>query len=325
MRGFVDTAGERLAVECAIPWVSDLIAEGAAGELRESDSPGASVDVRVEADKRPFETGGWQVVTRGAWRRGESLVVANACSAGFDMHVRCTATPAEFTFRWRPPPRDRAASRILRSRFHLLARAVLMQYPALWWAQVRGRAPLHVSAWAGDDSTPLVSSASGVGRSTLVLAAVGAGARTTGDNLAVGDGTTVWGLVEPMRLEGGGGRRMPHGRSEAKMPRRLDRLVPDRVVVVERGQSQRSSLSPCNAEAAARSLVTSTYMAGELRRFWAFAATLSAGTGYGPAHAPITEVAAAFTTALPCYSLALGQMPVAERLSELLTSQGVAA
>ena len=55
---------------------------------------------------------------------------------------------------------------------------------------------------------------SGVGRSTLLLASSG-GSRATADNLAVGDGTTVWGLVEPVRVEGGGGRRMPHGRHEA--------------------------------------------------------------------------------------------------------------
>jgi hypothetical protein len=320
MLGTLDTAGERLSIECAVPWVSELIAEGAAGEFQAPGLPGASVRVRVEADRRPFPTDDWRLLTRGVWHRAGAVVVANACTAGFDFHLRCSADEAEFVFRWRPPPRDRAAARVLRSRFHLLARAVLAQYPALWWAQVRDRAPLHVSACAGS-STVLLCSASGVGRSTLVLAELAAGGRATGDNLAVSDGTTVWGLVEPIRADGMGGRRMPHGRSEATLQRRADALVPESVVVVERGEGERPSLAPCSSEAAARSLVTSTYMAGELRRYWALAATLSAGTGRGPAHAPVDEVAATLTTALPCFVLELSAKPGAERASELLSSR----
>ena len=320
MEAFLDTAGERLAIECPIPWIAELIAEGAGGELRPSDTRTASVRVRVEAERRPFDTRGCQVLTRGAWSRPGTVVVTNACTAGFDLRLRCTPEEATFTFRWRPPPRERAASRILRSRFHLLARAVLMQYPALWWAQARGRAPLHASAYTSGDSTPLVVSASGVGRSTLLLAEIAAGARATGDNLAVGDGTALWGLVEPVRVQGAGGRRMPHGRAETPIPGRVEALVPDSLVILERGQSQRSSLSRCSPDAAARALVTSTYMAGELRRYWALAATLSAGTGYGPAHPPVTDVASAFAAALPCYSLALGATPGDERLSKLLAS-----
>jgi len=158
-----------------------------------------------------------------------------------------------------------------------------------------------------------------------LLAEIDAGAKATGDNLAVGDGATVWGLVEPVRIRGAGGRRMPHGRSETPIPDRVDALAPDSLVILERGQSEQPSLSPCSPDAAARSLVTSTYMAGELRRYWSFAATLSAGTGYGPAHPPVTEVASAFAAALPCYSLALGATPGAERLSKLLSSRGIAA
>jgi hypothetical protein len=135
----------------------------------------------------------------------------------------------------------------------------------------------------------------------------------------------VWGLVEPIRLKGAGGRRMPHGRSEAALPGRVDAVVPDSVIVVQRGLAERSSLSPCSSEAAAYSLVTNTYMAGELRRYWAFAAILSAGTGYGPAHPPIADVAAALTAALPCYSLALGATPGDKRVSELLSSREVGA
>jgi hypothetical protein len=325
MPRWLDTAGERLALECAIPWVAELIAEGAGGQLRD-DAPGAaSVRVEVEADRRPFSVDGWEPLTRGAWTRGGEVVLLNACTTGFDLRLACTPEQATFTYRWRPPARDRAAARVLRSRFHLLARAALVQFPALWWAGTRGRAPLHASACATDHATPLLTAASGIGRSTVTLRELEAGGVATGDNIGVGDGVTLWGLVEPLRVEGGGGRRMPHGRNETELPRRAAALEPDAVVVLRRAASERAGLFPCDAEAAARSLTTSTYMAGELRRFWAFAATLAAGTGAGPAHPPISEVASMFVERLPCYVLNLGTPAVASVSVLLRTVQEVNA
>ena len=323
MHAFLDTAGELLEIDCSLSWVGELIAEGAAGELRDR-AGAASVRVRVDEDRHPFDTRGWEVLARGAWRRNDEVIVENACTAGFDLHVSFTSGQAEFTYRWNPPARDRTAARILRSRFHLLARAILLQYPALWWAGTRGRAPLHASACIAGGSTPLLTAPSGVGRSTLVLAELDSGGRATGDNLSVGDGTTVWGLVEPLRLEGGSGRRMPHGRSEVPMQNRVHELAPDSLVVLRRGDGDHPLLSPCTTEAAARSLVTSTYMAGELRRYWAFAATLSAGTGLSPSHPPVRDTAWAFADALPRFQLTLGPKQGA-RLSELMAGAEVAA
>jgi hypothetical protein len=287
--------------------VWDLLAEGSAGQLRTFETQDPSVRVTVETTRRPFDTSGWPLLTRGAWARDREVVMQNVCTSGFDLHLRATPGQAEFSFRWRPPRRDRAASLLLRSRFHLLARAALVQYPALWWAGTRGRAPLHASACTVGSSIPLLTAPSGVGRSTLVLEQVAAGECATDDNLGVGDGTTVWGLAEPLRVEGGSGRRMPHGRREAAMPGRVAALVPDCVVVLERGGSNQASLTPCGIARAARSLATSTYMAGELRRYWAFAATLAAGTGVGPGCSPVAEVASAFASRLPCLSLAFAR------------------
>jgi hypothetical protein len=323
MARYLDTAGERIAIECSLPWVAELIAEGSGGQLAKSVPPGVSINVHVEREREPFRTRGWEPLTRGAWRRQAEVVVENACTSGFDLHVCCTDQQATFTCRWRPPARDRAARRLLRSRFHLLARAVLLQYPALWWAGTRGRVPLHASACTAGGSIPLITAASGVGRSTLIMQEIASGARATGDNLAVGDGTRLWGLIEPVRVEGGSGRRMPHGRQEAPMPARAESLVPDSVVVLERGRSDASSLEPSSPMAAARSLITSTYMAGELRRYWAFAATLSAGTGVAPAHPAITDVASAFAATLPCFSLRLGRGP-GTPLYELLRTDAAA-
>jgi hypothetical protein len=250
--------------------------------------------------------------------RGGEVVLENACTAGFDLRLTCSAEHASFTYRWRPPARDRAAARILRSRFHLLARAVLSQFPALWWAGTRGRAPLHASACGGAHATPLLTAASGIGRSTVTIRELEVGAVATGDNIAVGDGATLWGLVEPVRVIGGSGRRMPHGRTEMLMPERAGSLAPDTVVVLRRGAGHESGLFRCEPALAARSLVASTYMAGELRRFWAFSATLAAGTEQGPAHPPVQEVASTFTERLPCFVLNLGPNKAA-RVSELLS------
>ncbi len=309
MVGSLNTAGERITVQSSLSWLTELLVEGAAGDLDRSAPPSGSIAIVVEAERAAFAVGGWELLTRGAWTRSQDVVIENVCTSGFDLLLRCTPERAEFTFRWRPPARDRALARIMRSRFHLLARAVMMQYPALWWAATRGRVPLHASACATGGSTPLLTAPSGIGRSTLLLAELASGGRATGDNLAVGDGTTVWGLVEPLRVEGGEGRRMPHGRQEVPMSDRVEELVPDSLVVMRRGSADISTLAHCGSEAAARALVTNTYMAGELRRYWAFAATLSAGSGVGPAHPPIAEVASMFATRRPCFTLALGRRP----------------
>jgi hypothetical protein len=319
MHGSLDTAGERIDIECGPTWVADLLVEGSAGELLRGRPFEPTMRVVVEADRRPFATDGWRPLTRGAYARDGAVVVENACTAGFDMLVRLEAGMPEMTFRWRPPRRDQAAAVALRSRFHLLARAVLVQFPALWWAGTRGRAPLHASACTAADWVPLFVAAGGVGRSTLVLDAVSAGECATGDNLVASDGRSAWGLVEPLRVEGGGGRRMPHGRREATMDRRVASLSPDCVLVVERSPDEGTRLGPCPGAEAARAMVTSTYMAGELRRFWGFAAILAAGTGVGPEHPPVSAVANRLASELPCRRLLLGAARRAP-LTDLLTA-----
>ena len=321
MLGALDTAGELLAFDSQLPWVADLIAEGAGGELRRPEaSREPSVHVVVEASRQPFDASHSTLLARGAYTHGDEVVIENACSAGFDLHLHYTRARAEFAFRWRPPSRDRVAARMLRSRFHLLARAVLMQYPALWWSGTNGRVPLHASACLSGGARPLIVSASGVGRSTLVLRGLEAGGAATGDNLAAGDGQTVWGLAEPVRVEGAAGRRMPHSRSEMPLPQRVSSVTPDCIVVLERGSGRESELSRCDPVHAARSIVTTTYMAGELRRYWGFAATLAAGTEIGPAHPPVADIAAAFAARLPCRLLRLGASPVAG-LSDLFETE----
>ena len=171
---------------------------------------------------------------RGAWRQGREVLIENVCSSGLDLLVRPNGSTVDFVARWRPPVRVRATSG-LRSRFHLLLRAVLLQYPAMWWAGTRGRIPLHASMFTAGAMTPLVAGPSGVGKSTLLATELAEGGRATSDNLCVTDGVSGWGVVEPVRLEGKSGRRMPHGRREQPLTGRVSTLTPDRVVLLRRG------------------------------------------------------------------------------------------
>ncbi|GHF42916.1 hypothetical protein GCM10018783_09720 [Streptomyces griseosporeus] len=309
VRALLVQAGERLVVDCRWSPVARLLAEGGAGAWRPADGTGADVRVEVEPQHRPFDIRGWRPLARGAHVRDRSVVLHNACGSGFDLCLTVVAEQLQVRARWRPPARERIAARLLRSRFHLLVRAVLLQYPALWWAGHHGRVPLHAGAVTLGGSVPLLAGPGGTGRSTLLLRAVADGGRACADNLCVTDGRDVFGLVEPVRVEGGGGRRMAYGRSERPLPSRVDSLRPDRLVVLCRRPGARPSVRPADPAQAARSLVAGTYMAGELRRYWPFAAALALGTGLGPAHPPVTGAAQELAHLLPADELVLGDRP----------------
>lgn len=333
MRAQLRTAGERVELICAVPRIARVLAEGAAGQLVElgadgTASPGAGrpdVRVTVERGSAAFDLTGWRVLTRGAWHRPGQVIMRDACSSGLDLMVTAGDPTLEVAARWRPPVAGRLAAALLRARGRLLIRAVLLQYPALWRSQQRGRTPLHASACdiGPDGPTVLLAGPGGVGKSTLVYGELTRGAIATCDNLCVSDGRSAWGVVEPLRVPAsragrGGragrarrGRRMPHGRREAPWPVRADSLLPDRLIVVVRDGCGTSTATPCDPAEAARHLAAGTYMAGELRRYWAFAATLALGTGAGDCHPPVAETAAALSARLPCLKVVLGDRPSA--------------
>jgi hypothetical protein len=91
-------------------------------------------------------------------------------------------------------------------------------------------------------------------------------------------------------------------------------LVPDRIVVLTPGPT--ASILPCSPEHAARVLTTSTYTAGELRRYWTFAAMLAIGTGLGPSHPDVAGVSEKLATSLPCFEVVVDD-PARASLSEL--------
>lgn len=185
---------------------------------------------------------------------------------------------------------------------------MLLHHPVLWWASAaRDLAPLHVSVVDLGGTVALLAGPGGVGKSTLVSGALAHGAGGTSDNVAVTDGTTVWGLREPLRLDRSAatGPRAAHGRVEQSWPEWLPALRPTVVVVVRRRAAGAPGLREISGDEARRVLVAGTLAAGELMRFWPLCATLAEATGIGPALPRVESVAAALTDRLPCVELAI--------------------
>jgi hypothetical protein len=313
---FLRTAGECLCIEYAAGVPVARIAAGYAGEAYDDESAAGmpvSVHLVLESTHAPFRLRAGDRVTRGVWSDGSAVVIEDAGTSGFDLRCEPQGQVLQIRARWVPPARTRLANAALRQRATFLMRAALLHYPIMWWAGTHGRAPLHVSALQLPSAAPALAGPSGVGKSTLVEAELvhqgdGGRARAAGDNLAVCDGRTVYGVVEPRRTLTGKGPRTSHGRRELSFTDRLPSVDPDRVIAVSLSESASvAHLQPLAPEEACRTLVTGTYMAGELRRYWPFAAALTAATGLGPV-APQVELAAhRLTSALPCLSLTLSR------------------
>lgn len=306
MHTTIQTAGQAVAVDCAQNWVGEILAEGHGGPQNTNDRRKADLLVTIEDEDKAFDTSGWAPLARDARVGDGRVVVRDVCTTGFDMQVVVTPSGPEFTFRWCPPIRSRALSYALRSRWHLLTRGALLQYPALWWAGVRGGVLLHAAVCSAGRATPLVAGAAGVGKTTALMTELQRGEQAVSDNLCIVRDGRAWGLVEPVRIEGATGRKMPHGRREVPLPNRAESLVPDCVVILKQAKSQ-SSARECPPTVAERTLVAGTYMAGELRRYWNYAATLALGTGLGEPHPPIAALAADLTRRLPCIEVALAR------------------
>ena len=315
----VTTAGEHVVVDCNVAWLSTLLADAVAGELAETAGSGETVRLQVQADRRPFDRDGWELVGRGAWAAPPRAVIEDACSSGFDLQVDPRGSVLHVAARYRPAPRTRAANTLLGARFRLLAAQTLLHYPALWWASVRGRVPLHVSVTVGAGGVTMIAGPGGVGKSTMLAAGLKRGDRATADNLCACDARHAYGVAEPLRVDGGRGRAVAtHGRSEYALPGRVPSLEPDRLVVLRRANGSRASAGPLSSAEAVRELVAGTYMAGELRRYWAFAGTLALATGIGPAHPDVLGIATALADRLPCFEVRMAHgspAPIGDLLS----------
>jgi len=308
------SAGERVTIDSELAWAGRLI-ERAIGRIEECGPPRdycPTVRVRVEASRAAFPVEGLRTITRGAFSDGRRTVLRDVGGSGFDLALEVEGEGPDgvlsVTARYRPGTLSRAANLALSGRFALLAGQVLVHYPVLWRAGWRGRVPLHVAVVSTSEGTALLAGPGGIGKSTVLVRLLADGAFATADNLCCADDERCFGLVEPLRLDrataGGGRGRTSHGRVDRPLPARVAELTPDRLVVLERGpQTETSVIEP---EEAARTIVAGTYAAGELRRYWAFAATLALATGRGEAHPRIGETARAIAGNLPCLRVRVG-------------------
>jgi hypothetical protein len=315
----VTTAGERVGVDCAVPKLARLLDAGTGGELAAASAAGETVHLEVQADRRPFRRDGWAMIGRDAWASPPRALIVDACSSGFDLLIEPRGGTLHVTARYRPAPATRGANILLASRFRLLAAQTLLHYPALWWASRHGRVPLHVSVTSCADEVTMIAGPGGVGKSTMLSAGLPHGEIATADNICACDSRTAYGLVEPLRMTGGAaGPAAPHGRREVPLPGRVPCLDPDRLVVLGRARAGKPTMiRPLSPEEAARALVAGTYMAGELRRFWPFAATLALATGIGPVHPDVSGVAGTLAARLACVEVRVAhgsQAPIGELL-----------
>jgi hypothetical protein len=295
---------------------SDLVVRSLVAAAGGPERPGLAmadlpnVVLSVEDSRRPFNKHGFEIVTRGAWasRSGE-VVLESVGGSGFDQRWSIDVDGLRVTSRWRPSYRESVAARLLQTRHQALSGQVLLHYPALWFALQRGFVPLHISMVEVGGVAVLLAGPGGVGKSTLVARALADGARGTCDNLAVCDGSTAYGVAEPLRLMEGNGRRAFHGRREQAWAHRVRSLPPELVVVLRRGTQPEPQLRRLGPAEAARGIVAGTYAAGELRRFWSITAVVASGTECGPVHPPIEQIASRLTNRLPCVELQLGEEP----------------
>ena len=297
----------------------------------QQDGPGGDdaapdIRVRVESSTAAFSLPDLRPVTRGACGDGRRVILSDACGSGLDLLIEPSPNVLAVTARPRPAARHRALHLAAPARTELLWRAALLQYPALWWAGVQHDAvPLHVSAARIGRAGVVVAGPGGVGKSTLLYGLARDDGIPVSDNLCTYDGSLLHGLAEPVRLEAGPGLRqrrlqrgtMPHGRVEQRWAVQESVLLPSLVLVLSRGTEARSTVRPVSNEIAARTLTAGTYAAGELRRYWAFAATLALGAGLGPAHPAVDEQARGLTQRVCCAEVVLARRPDAS-LAEIV-------
>lgn len=301
----IHTGGEVVSIASELPWALRMIARGVAVP-EPAGQTSATVRLTIESSSKPFDTAGMRTITRGTSASGRRAVMTNAGGSGLDLLIDATDESLSVRARYRPGVFLRAANTVLDARFELLACQVLVHYPVFWRASWRGRVPLHASVIATHAGVPLLAGPGGVGKSTVLSNARRSGAVATADNLCCAGLDLCHGIAEPLRTDVGDdhGTKTSHGRVARPFGRRELALAPDRIVVLERGP--KTEVTSISSKDAARALIAGTYAAGELRRYWAYAATLALATGRGPAHPPIGEIATGLTSCLPCLRVCVG-------------------
>src|SRR3984893_17729001 len=110
MRGYFQSAGEHVSVDCRLGWVSRLIREISPNAFSSAAASSQPFPRRVETERAALGIHCFEPLTRGAWCRRGTAVMENVCTSGFDLLYRREEGLPTFIFRWRPPLRDRLGS-----------------------------------------------------------------------------------------------------------------------------------------------------------------------------------------------------------------------
>jgi hypothetical protein len=225
--------------------------------------------------------------------------------------------------------RDRAKRIVYRRRVKALRErrfttllSYLVYYPCWWWLeQTQDFHPIHAAGVLLDSGVVLFGGASGVGKSTLAVALAGVpGAKLLADSFVVHQGAEVVAVHEPVLLSAWS-RRWLGDQAENLQPidwryclnRRGYKLPAERLadsgrcaLLVFPRRAPEQYARRITAEQAHQRLSAADLMINDLRRYWAFAATLeqlAPGGLVARREAQLATLAAA----VPCYEIGLAE------------------
>jgi hypothetical protein len=196
----------------------------------------------------------------------------------------------------------------------------LVYYPCWWWLeQTRSLHPIHAAGVGIDSTVVLLGGASGVGKSTLAVALASVpGGRLLSDSFVVHDGADVVGVREPILLDawsrrwlGDDARHLHEIEWRYCLNRRGYHLPEDKLadsgrcgLLVFPRRAPAQYVRPISAAQAHQRLSAGDMIINDLRRYWAFAATLEQVAPGGLVARREAQLAR-LTAEVPCYELGL--------------------
>jgi hypothetical protein len=223
--------------------------------------------------------------------------------------------------------RDRAKRLLYRNRVGALRRRrfttllyYLVYYPCWWWLeQTQDLHPIHAAGVRTEAGVILLGGASGIGKSTLAIAlATTPGSRLLSDSFVLHNGVDVFAVREPILLDNWSRRWLgQQGDELAPIEWRycLNRsgflLPPQRLAAGGRAglllfprRAPKAYVRRISAEQAHQRMSAADLIINDLRRYWAFAASVEhmvPGRLVARREAQLTKL----TAGVPCYDIGL--------------------
>jgi hypothetical protein len=245
-----------------------------------------------------------------SWSAGQLIVEG-------DFYYRLANDPVrDRARRWLYPKRVAA---LRRRRFTTLL-YYLVYYPCWWWLeQTQDRHPIHAAGVRIGSSVIVLGGASGIGKSTLAVALASvAGGQLLSDSFVLHDGEDIFAVHEPVLLDAWSRRWLgDHGQDLQPIEWRycLNRhgyhLPPERLASGGRcnlllfpRRTAQAYVRRIAAPQAHQRLSAADLIINDLRRYWAFAATLEQVAPGGLVARREAQLAR-LTAEVPCYELGL--------------------